>query len=519
MRRVVPLLWMLTCLGAASVLAYEPMPRPDASAGLRPLRAPAPQLEAVPPADAGVVRLPLVESPATTPTQWVEPAMTPLPPFPAEPVATDSVVAPDPVVAPAPAVPPAPAPVAELANAPQPVPPPLGPAAVPGGPQDEYLTLDQLRAEMKKLAWTKGDYKIVPYGCFWASASYETERTFSGDVPFYVYSGDLEGEDAFHVDAKSTRLGLDVVGPRLWPFACAQSGGKVEIDFQGSFITENKGTVLLRHAYAEVKNEDFRLLAGQTWDVMSPLNPTTLMYTIAWGAGNIGYRHAQLRAERYLPVSDTMLLTLQGSLNHDVVNPPDYAGTTIRGDHSGWPVLMGRVGTTLGERGPGCMPVTLGVSGHYGEQSYDFPAPNAVDDATVKTWSVNADWRFPITERFGFQGEFFSGQNLAPYLGGIIQGINRTTREGIRSSGGWAEAWYFWTPVLHSHVGYSIDDPLDQDVPNGGRTYNDLIFANVIWDVTPTLLMGFETTIWQTLYKDQSPGESTRFEFVVKYGF
>jgi hypothetical protein len=505
---------MLGWLGTASVLAYEPLPRPEAYGGLRPLEASVPRLEAVPAADTSVVRLPQVEVPATTPAQWLEPAQMPMPPFPAEPVVTDAVV-PEPF-----ATAPAPAPVAELANVPQPAPPSIGPAA-PGGPQAEYLTLDELRAEMRKLAWSKGDYKVIPYGIFWASSSYETSRTFTGDAPFYVYSGANEGEDSFHVDAKSSRLGIDVIGPRLWPFCCAESGGKVEIDFQGSFITENKGSVLLRHAYAEVKNEDFRLLAGQTWDVMSPLNPTTLMYTIAWGAGNIGYRHAQLRGERYIPVSDTMLLTLQGSLNHDVVNPSDYTGTTIRGDHSGWPVLMGRVGTTLGPRGPGCLPIIVGVSGHFGEQSYDFPAPLAADDATVKTWSVNADWRIPITERFGFQGEFFSGQNLAPYLGGIIQGINPVTREGIRSTGGWGEAWYFWTPVLHSHVGYAIDDPLDQDVPNNatGRTYNDLIFANLIWDVNPKLVVGVEATIWETLYKTQSPGESTRFEFVVKYGF
>lgn len=381
------------------------------------------------------------------------------------------------------------------------------------------MTLDQLRAEMKKLAWTKGDFRIVPYGVLWASSSYETSRTNSGDTPFYVYSEDVQGEDSFHVDAKSTRLGIDVTGPRIWAFGCAETGGKVEIDFQGSFITENKGTVLLRHAYAEAKTEDTRLLVGQTWDVISPLNPFTLMYPVAWGAGNIGYRHAQLRAERILPVNDCLLFTLQGSLNHSLVNSADYASVAgVSGDHSGWPVVMGRLGTTLGLRGPGCQPITLGVSGHIGEQDYDFPAPNPADDAVIRTWSANVDFRFPITERFGFQGELFTGQNLAPYLGGILQGINPVTREGIRSMGGWGEFWYFWRPDLHSHVGYSLDDPCDQDIATG-RTYNQMMFANLAWDVTPKLLVGLETSVWKTLYKTQSPGEATRVEFVVKYGF
>ena len=57
---------------------------------------------------------------------------------------------------------------------------------------------------------------------------------------------------------------------------------------------------LLRHAYAEVKDDDFRLLAGQTWDVISPLFPSMLMYSVGWDAGDIGYRRAQVRGERYL---------------------------------------------------------------------------------------------------------------------------------------------------------------------------------------------------------------------------
>ena len=58
-------------------------------------------------------------------------------------------------------------------------------------------------------------------------------------------------------------------------------------------------------------------MAGQTWDVISPLNPGMLMYSVGWEAGNIGYRRAQLRAERYVALSDSQLLTLQGSINQN----------------------------------------------------------------------------------------------------------------------------------------------------------------------------------------------------------
>ena len=84
----------------------------------------------------------------------------------------------------------------------------------------------------------------------------------------------------------------------------------MEFDFQGASAQENKGAVLLRHAYWEVKDEEFRLLAGQTWDIISPLYPTTTMYTVYWAAGNIGYRRAQFRGERYLACSDELLLVV-----------------------------------------------------------------------------------------------------------------------------------------------------------------------------------------------------------------
>ena len=48
----------------------------------------------------------------------------------------------------------------------------------------------------------------------------------------YVQSASTEPESEFIVDARNTRLGFDVAGPPIPFFNCAQSGGKVEIDFQ-----------------------------------------------------------------------------------------------------------------------------------------------------------------------------------------------------------------------------------------------------------------------------------------------
>lgn len=398
--------------------------------------------------------------------------------------------------------------------------PPASPAAtVPA----DYPTLDEVRGEIKRLQWTKGDFKVVPYGILWANMVYETQRTQVGDYTFYVLPERPNTQDQFHVDGRSTRLGIDVSGPQVPAFCCAASGGKIEFDFQRTIDTENRSGVLLRHAYVEVKNEDFRLLFGQTWDVISPLYPGMLMYSVGWGGGNIGYRRAQLRGERYLALSDTALVVVQGSLNADIIQ--EVSTTTFTGDQSGWPVLMGRVGMILGPRGQGCYPFEFGVSSHYGDQIFDFRAPfRARIGDRERTWSLNADFRFPMSERFGVQGEFFTGENLGAYLGGILQGVdvgtpaNPGTGLPIRSTGGWVEAWYDWTPRLHNHVGWGVDDPINSDV-TVGRIYNSFYFANLCFDVTQRFLIGFEFSYWKTLWQGLPNGESAHMDFVAKYAF
>jgi len=397
----------------------------------------------------------------------------------------------------------------------------------------DYFTWAELEAQMKKLTFTKGAFRIVPYGYFWADMLYETDRTTPGAYTVYVPSRETEGENAFIIDARRSRFGVDIAGPMIPLLDCAKSSAKLEVDFQSHLtnVNENKATVHLRHVYWQVQNDWFRMLVGQTWDVMSPLYPSTLNYSVGWYGGNIGYRRAQFRLERYFALSDASLLTAQFALAQDIVT--DFpADPGIQREPAGWPVLQGRVAYTLGDRNRG-RPITLGVSGHIGETGFDFtqagPGPNPlppVDDARFRTWSFNVDLNAPITDRLTLKGELFTGENLSPFLGGIGQGVCACTRTPVRSTGGWLDIGYDWTPRLHTHAGYGIDDPVDGDLLFG-RTYNHFIFGNISYDVTDKLLTGFEVSSWRTLYQDNSgqnlgptePGEAVVFEWMVRYGF
>ena len=83
------------------------------------------------------------------------------------------------------------------------------------------------------------------------------------------------------------------------------ASGLIEIDFYGGGA-ENKPRPQLRHAYADIAWVDsgWNMLAGQTWDLISPLNPWTLNYSVAWWAGNIGFRRPQIRLTKQTGIGE-----------------------------------------------------------------------------------------------------------------------------------------------------------------------------------------------------------------------
>lgn len=368
---------------------------------------------------------------------------------------------------------------------------------------------------LEEFAWKKGDYRIVPYGIGWLNMSYDTSRMDSGPFALFVLSPDVGGEDSFNLNARATRFGLNFTGPVILG---AASGGQIEFDFHGQASTENRTGILLRHAYGEFRTDQWRFVGGQTWDVISPLIPGMLNYTVGWAAGNLGYRRAQARVERYVAVSDSLLWTSQFSLNQTIVS--DFVRDPLEGgEDAGWPTVMGRMAASLGPRGKGCDPAVIGLSGHVGEEGVDFFAPPAEDDRRFFSWSFNVDARIPLTDSVGFQGEFFTGKVLGTFQGGINQGINRVQRVGVHSIGGWAEVWVYLTPKLHTHAGYSIDDPRNEDIAPVGRALNQVLFINAVYDITPLFDVGIEVSRWKTNYIGLRDAESVRVETVMRYRF
>ncbi len=351
------------------------------------------------------------------------------------------------------------------------------------------------------------------YGFLKFDAAYDTARTDAGDFARWVESeATNRNDDQFNMTANQSRFGLQFNGP---DFGNAKSGGRVEVDFYGGGA-ENKSHLMMRHAYLEMNwpEYDFSILAGQTSDVISPLVPNTLNYAVNWWVGDIGYRRPQFRLSKGFDVGENSSLLLQGALARTIGDDWGFdPGDT--GEDAGFPTLQSRLAYSV----PLWMdtPATLGISGHWGQEEYD--ADNADHGKDFDTWSASIDLVLPLMEKLMLKGEWFIGENLDAYLGGIAQGVNRALLEEIESTGGWAalsmgpfDKWQFT-------LGAAIDDPRDRDLNAGDRARNYSLFGNTFYSINEAMLVGFEVSYWDTEYKYQTDGDSVRLQTSLIYKF
>ena len=298
-------------------------------------------------------------------------------------------------------------------------PPAPPPAPTPGLTEAEARALREMlatRATAPPSIVASLDTKL--YGYIKFDAAYDSSRTSAGDFARWVETEHRRGNDnQFNMTARQSRLGLLFSGKET---AAPLTSGRIEADFYGDALQENKPALLLRHAYLQLDWPDrgLSILAGQTSDVISPLLPGTLNYTVGWWTGNIGYRRPQLRITKTLRPggTETTRLTLQGALSRTVgTRTLGFFDPGDTGEDSGHPTLQGRIALAtpiLGEK-----KTTLGLSGHWGTEEYDLDDRD--DHRRFRSWSLNLDLTQPLTDKLTLTGEAFLGENHDDYLGGI----------------------------------------------------------------------------------------------------
>jgi hypothetical protein len=357
--------------------------------------------------------------------------------------------------------------------------------------------------------------KFTPYGYIKVDASWDSSTIDPGDFARWVLSPDFfEEHDHFNLTARQTRLGLRISGGGSDNLVAS---GRVEIDFYGGGA-ENKNLPMLRHAYAELnwQDRDLVLLGGQTSDVISPLVPTTLNYTVAWWVGNIGYRHPQIRVTKGFDVGLDSKLTLAAAAVRTIADDFRPTEPGDAGADSGLPSIQGRVGyawTMAGNR------AGVGFSSHWGRENPHLESEPDHERLEFDSWSANVDFTFPLTDRVTLKGEVFTGSNLDDFFGGIGKGINFDKQMAIDSTGGWVSVDFRANDQILTSFGYGMEDPDDEALNDNNRSKNSATWANFIYDITSHVRTGVELSYWRTHYKALEMGKAFRIQYSLIYSF
>lgn len=379
----------------------------------------------------------------------------------------------------------------------------------------------------------KSKYDVELYGYTKLDGSTDDSRMTNNNFAQWVNSeATRAGDSQFNMTANQTRFGLKFAGPREGDAAVS---GQIEMDFYGGGA-QNKSNPMMRQAFATVAwaKNDVSLTAGQTSDVISPLVPGTLNYSVAWWAGNIGYRHPQIRLTKGFASGKNNRLELQLAAVRAIgdAGPFTFSDT---GNDSSRPNFQGRVSYSF----PMCKnkKAVIGISGHQGREEYKTDA--TTKDITVDSKSTSVDLALPLGDKIQLRGEMFAGENLDDFLGGIAQGVVVTNASGtrvnvprageaamaitrvesIKSRGGWAELAFGPFQRWSFNIGLSRENLDGDNLPNGARTDNESRWLTIMHDLTSAVQVGLEFSRWQTDYKNVDQGVNNRIQTSVIYKF
>jgi hypothetical protein len=339
-------------------------------------------------------------------------------------------------------------------------------------------------------------YGIQFYGYFKADVFHNSATTAHQEIPFWSVSGVNDGGD-LDFTARQTRLGMnfdagDVRGGSLT--------GKLETDFFGNFPTygnvsgNHAYTLRTRQVYMQWKNADWTLLAGKAFEGYILEIPETVNFGYYNFQGQLGHRRMQLRASRFLDIGENSKLELTMGLDEPVgaVHGGDLDGDgKDDGTEAEFPGISAR--TKFTTPGFGGRPIVLGLAGFYSKEN--------VYERDYDGYAIIGSASIPLTDWLSWRGVVWQGENVDSAWGGIAQGINTSLNREIAAHGGWTQLKIKPTANWWMNLGYSVDDPEDNDLNLGQRSKNETLLVNTYYKVASPVTLALEYFRVDTSYK------------------
>lgn len=372
------------------------------------------------------------------------------------------------------------------------------------------------------IAAPKGDWKkkfkyVEPYGFVRLDAIFDDSKMSNSQFPFWVESedtgaGNRRNDSRANLHARLTRVGLKLKPRKLGE--AAKLTGQVEVDFQNGG-SESRAALRMRHAFVALDYGPLQFLAGQTWDVVSPLYPAANNDGMMWNAGNLGDRRPQARLSFAPKVGKGRISAVVGAGMTGAVDKKDLdENEELDGFAAAFPSIQGRLG--LEQSLWSDKPLKFNLWGHYAREE---TATNVVNDNLFASWGAGVSLSLPIVSWLALEGEGWMGENLSDIRGGIGQGVNTTTGKTIASRGGWVQVALSPWSWLSLYLGGTMDDPEDSDLNDEDRIFNTAGYVVTRFKPIKEFQVGLEYLYWVTRYKNLDEGASNRVDLHFTYFF
>ena len=278
----------------------------------------------------------------------------------------------------------------------------------------------------------------------------------------------------------------------------------------------------MRLAYLDVaRSSGLSIRIGQDLDTFCELAPRIVNFAYLADAGALGYRRPQARVTQELKFTDNTKLVLKVAAAQTVGEDLDGGGFDDGADAdyptAQWNVTLHQTLWVTNKA------ARLSFSGHYGQETVDAVDSNKVVIATdVKdydTWSAHGSIYLPLCKKTAIQGNICTGENLDTYYGGIGQGVNTVLGKAIAAQGGYAQFLFDPTAQWAFGLGYSVDDPDDEDLAAGKPCKNEMYLVNAAYKFTAALTAMAEYSQMTTGYLEKPDATNDRIQVAMKYAF
>lgn len=328
----------------------------------------------------------------------------------------------------------------------------------------------------------------------------------------------LKDESTF--TARESRLWFKAKGPDAFG---AKTGAHLEVDLYGggSSVNNETGTLRIRHAYGTLDWEKTHILFGQTWDIFGPAAANTVDFSVNGFSGTPNSpRIAQLRLTQDL-MNDgvnklSLMLGLQNpqqefsSLSANSYGPATNAAGRLTFESN----LMGNAPGTGGKALKPLQAMLFGETGTekitgnkavdiYGYGIYGFVPVLKSSDGKGRTMTLSLETQAYIAAGLGDQ------QATGTSLVGTAPGL-----KAARGFGLYAQTIFYPTQELGITAGYgrrqSMDyDSLNKSAASAGERYNQLIYANLAYDLNEAIRVATEYEHATTRYNVKPTGATS----------